>query len=382
MPTSPLALPAAIIARLTAGRPDRAAELQRLLETLPAAQHADLARQVAHYSLTTDLAALCTPDSLQPLQGVLSADSILQTTWPEPIWAIPGLLPVGLTILAGAPKVGKSWLALQIAQAVASGGIIFNTRIQRGPVLYLALEDPPRRLKERMLTQNWPLGLDADFITVGNFLDQIGDLRNGGGERLARQIERRAYRLVAIDTLSRSIQGDQQDVREMTEWLSPLQEMAHSQNSAIILVDHHKKATGFDPDAISDILGSTAKGAMADTVIGLYRERGKSGAKLSITGRDVEEKTVDLVWDSSTGAWQLEDNEQGMTPQRTDLVEILADIGPARLSEISDAVGRRRGNVYKQLAELEKIGRVKKIGQSWRLAEKSYPSETRETREP
>jgi hypothetical protein len=46
------------------------------------------------------------------------------------------------------------------------------------------------------------------------------------------------------------------------------------------LIDHHRNSGGFNPDAIGDILGSTAKGAMADTVIGLYKERGKSGARL------------------------------------------------------------------------------------------------------
>lgn len=360
-------LAAAILARLTAGKPDRAADLQSLLASLPDQTHRDLARLVAGYGLSTDLSALCPqPDSSTPL-AVLPADLILSTHWPEPVWAIPGLLPVGLTILAGAPKIGKSWLALQIAQAVASGGLIFDSRVELGPVLYLALEDPPRRLQERMLKQHWPLGLQADFLTIGSFLAQIGDLRNGGGERLARQIERRSYRLVAIDTFSRSIHGDQQDVREMTDWLTPLQEMAHAQNSAIILVDHHKKASGFDQDAIADILGSTAKGAMADTVIGLYRERGKAGAKLSLTGRDVEEKTFALVWDFPSSSWQLENANPGMTPQRVDLIEILASLGPARLSEIAEAAGRNRGNVYKQLAELEKLGRVAKSGQTWQL---------------
>jgi predicted transcriptional regulator len=365
-----------MIARLTAGKPDRAADLQSLLETLPDDQHSELARMVARYGVSTDLAALCAPGNPAASINVLSADLILRTDWPEPVWAIPGILPVGLAILAGASKLGKSWLTLQIAQAIAAGGRVFDIQVERGPVLYLALEDPPRRLKERMHTQNWPAGLDVDFITVGNFIDQIGDLRNGGGERLTNQIERRGYRMVAIDTFSRAIQGDQQDVREMTSWLTPLQEMSHSQNCVIIIVDHHKKPTGFDQDVIADILGSTAKGAMADTILGLYRERGKVGAKLTITGRDVEEKNLDLTWDMPTGCWQLEDTDHGLTPQRNDLIEVLAEIEPARVTEIAEAVGRHRGNVYKQLAELERLGRIKKVGHSWCLAKSPSTKET------
>ena len=72
---------------------------------------------------------------------LLTADKILTTDWPEPTWAVPELLPVGLSILAGKPKLGKSWMALQIAQAVASGGRALNKQVEAGPVLYLALED-------------------------------------------------------------------------------------------------------------------------------------------------------------------------------------------------------------------------------------------------
>jgi len=306
-------LQAAIIARLTDGRPDRAAELQSLLDALPDHERGELTRMITRHGVSGNFATLCNPDSVDTPLDLLTADSILKTDWPEPVWAVPGLLPVGLTILAGAPKVGKSWLALQIAQAVAAGGVIFGLRVEAGPVLYLALEDPPRRLQERMKKQNWPLGLDADFMTVGSFLDRIGDLRNGGGERLARQIERRGYRLVAVDTLSRAIAGDQNDVSEMTSWLTPIQEIAHVKNCVIILIDHHRKTGGAYQDAIADILGSTGKGAMADTAIGLYRERGKAGAKLVITGREVEERTLDLRMDWFTGCWQLDSSEEGLT---------------------------------------------------------------------
>jgi len=301
--------------------------------------------------------------------GLLSADDILTTDFPEPVWAVPGLLPVGLSILAGAAKVGKSWLALQIAQSVASGGVVFEHKVDTGPVLYLALEDPPRRLKERMNKQSWSAGLDADFMTVGNFYDRIGDLRNGGAERLSKQIERRGYRMVTIDTLSRAIFADQNDVRDMTTWLTPMQEIAHENECAIVLIDHHKKSKGFDPDVIADILGSTAKGAMADTIIGLYRERGKPGAKIAITGRDIEEKILTVKMDWLTGCWQLdEDTSQNLSGVHNDLLEALEQIGHCGVSELAEAIGKgkeNRGYVYRMLAKLEESGHVYKENTTW-----------------
>lgn len=293
------------------------------------------------------------PKTAQGL-AVLEADVILATDWQEPRWAIPNLLPVGLSILAGAPKLGKSWLALQIAQAVAAGGVTLNERIERGRVLYLALEDPPRRLKERMLKQSWTRGLACDFLTLGDFEKQIHDLTNGGGERLARQIEAQGYRFVVIDTLSRAVSGDQSDVGEMTRGLAPLQEIAHAQNCAVMLIDHHRKNGMAAPDAIADILGSTAKGAMCDTAWGIYRERGKAGAKLSITGREVEEKTLALKMDKLTGVWQCDGDADviALTARRQEILDALKNLGRAKLGELAKAIEQDKGNTYRRLQDL------------------------------
>ena len=294
---------------------------------------------------------------------LLSADQLLTTDWPEPVWAIPNLLPAGLTILAGRPKIGKSWLALQIALAVAAGGFALGKRVERGPILYLALEDNPARLKARMQKQNWPQGLAAEFMPLGQFTQQIDDLRNGGGERLARQIERVGYRLVVIDTLSRACYGDQSDVEAMTLALTPVQEMALGLNCAVLMNDHHRKGFGADVDAVGDILGSTAKGAMADCIWGLYRERGRVGAKLAITGRDVEEQNLALTWDWLTGSWQSEGDadEIAVTERRQEILDALASIGRASLKEIVELVEQPKSHTHNRLQDLVNAGKVLRI---------------------
>jgi hypothetical protein len=302
-----------------------------------------------------------------PPLTLLTADDILTTDWPEPVWAIPDMLPVGLAILAGKPKAGKSWLALQVAQAVGAGGMALGRQVERGPVLYLALEDPPRRLRERMLKQRWRPGLPVEFMPMGRFVDEVGDLRNGGGQRLAQQIQARRYRLVVIDTLSRSVQGDQNDVADMTVALGPLQEMAHEYSCAVILVDHHRKGSGFDPDAISDILGSTAKGAMTDTAWGLYRESGKANAKLAIIGRDVEAQTLALAFDGLTGCWQCEGDadELEITENRQAILDVVQGMGMATLGDVVGAVERNKGSVYRDLQDLANAGLIVKNGHGY-----------------
>src|SRR5690606_17770014 len=73
---------------------------------------------------------------------------------------------------------------------------------------------------------------------------------------------------------------------------------------SILLVDHHRKSNGFESNPIDDILGATAKAGVADAALGLYREQGKHGATLKVTGRDMQEKELALEWDPITCCWQ------------------------------------------------------------------------------
>lgn len=213
-------------------------------------------------------------------------------------WVIPDFLPEGLSILAGKPKIGKSWLGLQLALTTATGGEIMKKQVEQGPVLYLALEDPPRRLKDRMLRQRWPTGHDlADFMVWGYFVKEIGDLSRHGEEVLAHQICKRKYRLVVIDGLSRAISGG---MYALTINLSSLQESAYQENCAVLLIDHHR-APG---SSIIDVLKWATKATLIDTAWGLYRDRGASAAKLAIIGREIEERTLAVALDKSIGCWQ------------------------------------------------------------------------------
>ena len=149
--------------------------------------------------------------------------------FPAPKWAVPGIVPVGLTFLAGRPKLGKSWMALQIAHAKGTGGRVFNQQIEKGDVLYLALEDSPRRLKERTEKQGVPATAEIQFVT------EWQSLKEGGLSDLQIEIMRADYSLVVIDTLSRAIgRSDQLDPAEMTLICGNLQQLAISLNIAIL----------------------------------------------------------------------------------------------------------------------------------------------------
>ena len=291
--------------------------------------------------------------------ATLSIRDLLTRSWPEPVWAVPGLLPVGLTVLAGRPKIGKSWLCLQLVQAVTTGGVFLGQRVARGSCLYLALENPPRRLAERAKLQGWEdLDAQADFATVGSF-------QRGDGRGLAAIIAERGYRLVIVDTLSRAFSGDKNDGGDMTAQLTPVQEAAHAAGCAVVVIHHHNKlgaattgaADGVEPDPLVNLQGSVSIGGMADCIVGMYRQADKRGVLLTGYGRDVEEYALNLTFDRTTHAWQAtEADAPKVTDERAAVLATIQERGPSTLTELVKALKVDKGNLYKRLQNMVSLG--------------------------
>lgn len=318
----------------------------------------------------------------QPAKVRWTAAELLHTQFPETKWAVPGILPEGLSILAGRPKLGKSWMALQIAHAVGMGGCVLGKRVERGNVLYLALEDGPKRLQERLMLQQVP---DEAWIT---FITDWKPLSDGGLPDLEGELTTKDYRLIVIDTFSRATGGrdDQQDMQDMTRIMGALQKLALLNGEAILLVDHHKKPGAFNSDPIDDILGSTGKAAVADCALGLYRERGKPGATLRITGRDMPDSDMVLSWDGQLCCWQYEgmadqvreDSERGRVLMAVKALQENGELPTTK--NISTYTGVAQPNVSTCLQTLVTDGKVKrgdKVGvqQPYYLVDTSYPSD-------
>lgn len=301
-----------------------------------------------------------TPPHLQT-KSVWTAAELLSTQFPDLQWIARDLLPVGLSWLAGRPKLGKSWLALQIAVAVGSGGILFGGKVARGRVLFLAFEDSGRRLRDRLRKQHADSSADITFVTAWPV---FGD---GGLSRLKDAIARHGYRLVVVDTFSRAAgMADQRDPALMTSLVGELQAVAQSEDSALLVIDHHRKSTGFSPDPIDDILESTAKGAVIDTAWGLYKERGRQGATLMITGRDIEERELSLVWDPLSFCWQYQGDagevrDNTLKGQILGAIQDLETLGElATQTTIAQHLSKDQGNVGHALADLLNEGRITK----------------------
>lgn len=233
--------------------------------------------------------------------STINAEELLSFPLPPIRFIIDGLLPQGLHILAGAPKIGKSWLALTLCLCVAKGEPLWSFAAQQCSVLYLCLEDSYQRIRCRLLdlTEDAPDTLHFSIIA-----EQL----HGG---LEQQIERFLLEhpdtgLVVIDTLQRVRgSGDSgnpyaNDYRD----IGALKALADKHRIAILLVHHIRKLKSDDPmDMISGTNGIS--GATDTNFVLMKTSRSKSTATLYCTGRDIEYRELNLEFDSETHFWNL-----------------------------------------------------------------------------
>ncbi len=88
----------------------------------------------------------------------VTGEKLMSVPLRPPNFIVDSLLSQGLHIMAGAPKVGKSWLALWLAVTVAKGEPVWGMGVRQGTTLYLCLEDSTLRIQNRLfeITEDAP----------------------------------------------------------------------------------------------------------------------------------------------------------------------------------------------------------------------------------
>lgn len=226
-----------------------------------------------------------------------------------PEFIIEGLLPVGMTFLSGAPKTRKSFLALQMAIAVATGQTFLGHDVVQCDVAYLDLEGSKSRISYRAgkMTTRIPRNV---FITN----DVPEKLADGLVDKL-RQLHRQRpeIRLVIIDTFSRSRgsfrAGSANAYDADVALLEPVQKMALAENIALLFVHHDKKGAGFVNDSFERLSGTMGISGSADCVMNLVTEgkRFDGRATLEYTPRDAQGGELSLVFDERFMEWLAEE---------------------------------------------------------------------------
>jgi DNA-binding transcriptional ArsR family regulator len=289
-----------------------------------------------------------------------TADEIAGMAFAPIKYVVPTLLVEGLTLFAGKPKIGKSWLVLHAALAVARGGFTLGElHCIEGDVLYCALEDGLRRLQSRMTK----LGVRQGTKRL-TFCYEMPRLLAGGLAVIREWISGHpAARLIIIDTLAMVREGKKReestydsDYQAMLE----LRKLATEFGLAIVVIHHLRKADSDDAfDTVSGTLGLTGA---PDSILILKRD-GAGNVILHGKGRDLIEIEKAATFDRDSCLWRIEGDaaEVRRSTERTAVLEAIDDAGlPIGPSDIAATTGMRAGNVRRLLGKLLKEGVIEK----------------------
>lgn len=293
-----------------------------------------------------------------------TAAQLMATEFPEPRWAVPGLVAEGLNLLVGAPKIGKSWLCLGLAVAVASGGrALGRVQVEQGPVLYAALEDTPRRLQSRLaaVCSGSPVPEDLHITTA---LPRMPD----ASAYVAGWLETHPKaRLVIVDVI-RKVRGAA-DPRASAyaddyDAMGALKALADKYGVAVVGVHHTRKQVD-DSDVFNDVSGSTGLTGAADAILIAKRARNTADAVLHVTGRDVNEQEYGLTWSPQVCQWTLLDEPVALATMGTTRRRILdwVTLHPgATPADIAEGTGIKPNTVQVNVRRMVDDGQLSSDG--------------------
>lgn len=177
---------------------------------------------------------------------------------------IDGLLPEGqITLFAAREKSGKSLIATDVTCALALEQPFLDRAVRGGTVVFIALEENIREVRNRILERVGPGYDDATvrlFVLPANgFTDATFRLDDAECmQAFHEMITTYDADLVVIDTMREAHQLRENESDDMAALMRPLREMAHATNAAVALLHHESKA--------GNSRGSTAIAAGADQI--------------------------------------------------------------------------------------------------------------------
>jgi len=281
---------------------------------------------------------------------------------PAPRLIVPGLLPVGLTVLAGAPKSGKSFLAGNVAVGLASGGLVLGIPVNQLPVLALFLEDGKGRAKHRLDTMAG--GESPKGLRVVAVEDGLADMKNGGLALVEQTATVMEAGLIIIDTFGR-FAGQEYSGNvyrgEYREW-NALKELGERVGACVLVLTHDAK--GAQGEWMSSVSGTRATTGAADAVMLLSRKRGTPNATLKVTGREIEDVEYALCFDGKSYVWRnLGDHENYRhVSLAMKIEEIVVGEDPWSPSEVAAELEEPRDAVTREMSRMARSGRLVKTG--------------------
>lgn len=257
------------------------------------------------------------------LLEVVDGETLMDMQFPKSRFCIQSLLPQGVSILGGAPKIGKSWMVLDWCIRIAKGESVWSLPTEKGTVLYLCLEDSLARIQDRLncITDEVPNNLyvatKSESIKTG-LIQQIQNFI----------ITHTDTTLIVIDTFQ-MIRNSNSELSYANDYneIGKLKQYADEMSISILLVHHLRKQSDSDP--LNKLSGTTGISGAVDAVFVLDKDkRNENKANLLCTGRDIEQREFQLSFNKESCTWDLindslENPVPSMPQEMIDFIEFM-----------------------------------------------------------
>ena len=242
-----------------------------------------------------------------------------------PEFIVDGLIPCGLSIIVGAPKTRKSFLALDLADCVASGRDFLGRKTVKCLAAYFDFEGKKSRSSSRADAMG---GISNDVSITHEcryFLAQRkGDNKTDSAQATLTDVIKQIHdvsplhRLFIIDTYSRArgrVQTDGANAYDVdVQLLEPLQRLAADLNIAIVLIHHTRKGADRAGDSFEAANGTTGIVGSVDAALFLKTDGSRKDCKaqLEFTPRDAEPGELQIVFDRLRCRWRVEESHDDL----------------------------------------------------------------------
>jgi hypothetical protein len=286
---------------------------------------------------------------------------------------VPGVIATGLVMLVAAPKIGKSWMCLDLDYQASIGGRAFGCiGISQRPTMYLALEDGPRRLQNRMNK----LGITKPPATM-QFITTLGEMNLLDTIRMFFTSNTGRDPLVILDTLGK-VKGmaarvtGENDFERDYRLMGGFKEAVDEVDGSTLLIVHHTRKMGAG-DFLDTISGTNGIAGAADTILKLDRQRNSNDGILHVTSRDAAEGEYAMQFDADSGLWTLTGGSlseaadaarearqtNNVGDQMADVIRLVNEhpegIKPYQVGEQLDMGAQKAGKYLKRAADSERI---------------------------
>ena len=321
----------------------------------------DGARQKGFETITDTEVEIDLDDPLSGL-NILSVDELTSKTFPPIKWLVEPLLPQpSLTMIAGPPKVGKSWLCLLFALHLAK---------HQHQIVYVANEDNERRLQSRLLSVD--LFPPEGIFFIAGLSNEVQIPKGQASHAFIRALAAKYPNLtcIVIDTFA-SIRAETPRGNKKDEYtllhdeISALRRITYETGVSIILVHHTRKASDSDQNPVERLLGSQAIGATVDTIMVLKQATGSLDVELHAKGKDIEQQDLLLEWQGPGFHWPKEINEAKLGEFQEVCLELIRKHPRCTRTFLCEELNRDKSQVSRAVSRLMELGLVeqKEMGQ-------------------